>query len=147
MRPDLNLVQPERPGPVIAILTGPLPVSTAKANPPPGRTTGERCQTSPREVSGTVKTVAFPPPAGNNRNPPLTPPTRSVSGPSQRRSWIQLREVPMVTAGPASASLRYLKQRFPACDAYQVHLHGHAESVTTDRIHLWTAARFLVTLV
>ena len=27
----------------------------------------------------------------------------------------------------------WLKQRFPACEAYQVHLHGHAESVTTDR--------------
>lgn len=52
-----------------------------------------------------------------------------------------------VSAGPASAALRYLKQRFPLCEAYQVHLHGHAESVTKDRIHLWTAARFLATLV
>lgn len=52
-----------------------------------------------------------------------------------------------VSAGAASPALRYLKQRFPACEAYQVHLHGHAESVTTDRIHLWNAARFLATLV
>ena len=52
-----------------------------------------------------------------------------------------------VSAVAASPALRYLKQRFPACEAYQVHLHGHAASVTTDRIHLWTAARFLATLV
>ena len=51
-----------------------------------------------------------------------------------------------VAAGVVSPSLRYLKQRFPTCDAYQVHLRGERESVTDEQIHLWTAARFLSTL-
>ena len=44
-------------------------------------------------------------------------------------------------------ALRYLKERFPACEAYLVHLRGERESVTREKIHLWTAARFLFTLV
>ena len=63
----------------------------------------------------------------------------------ERRRPILMVEAKL-TAGPASAALRYLKQRFPACDAYQVHLRGERESVTDDRIHLWTATRFLNTL-
>ena len=51
------------------------------------------------------------------------------------------------SSGPVSPALRYLKQRFPSCQAFQVHLHGSSESVTTDKIHLWTARRFLATLV
>jgi predicted AAA+ superfamily ATPase len=51
------------------------------------------------------------------------------------------------SSGGVDASLRYLKERFPTCDAYQIHLHGQRESVTREKIHLWTAARFLSTLV
>ena len=63
----------------------------------------------------------------------------------ERRRPILMVEAKL-TAGPASSALRYLKQRFPACDAYQVHLRGERESVTDERIHLWSAARFLNTL-
>ena len=52
-----------------------------------------------------------------------------------------------VAAEPASSSLRYLKARFPNADAYQVHLRGDRASVTAEDIHLWSAARFLATLV
>jgi predicted AAA+ superfamily ATPase len=52
-----------------------------------------------------------------------------------------------LTAGALDPSLRYLKQRFPACDAYQVHLRGERESVSGENIHLWSAVRFLKTLV
>jgi uncharacterized protein len=52
-----------------------------------------------------------------------------------------------LSAESASPALRYLKARFPSCDAYQVHLRGERESVSLERIHLWTAARFLSTLV
>lgn len=52
-----------------------------------------------------------------------------------------------LAAGPVAPSLRYLKQRFPAVPAFQVHLHGARESVTSEQVHLWTAARFLATLV
>ena len=64
----------------------------------------------------------------------------------ERRKPIMMVEAKL-SAGPASPALRYLKERFPATDAYQVHLHGPAERITTDRIHLWTAPRFLATLV
>ena len=52
-----------------------------------------------------------------------------------------------LTASPADPSLEYLKQRFPNCDAYQVHLRGERKNVTAEKIHLWTATRFLATLV
>jgi predicted AAA+ superfamily ATPase len=64
----------------------------------------------------------------------------------ERRRPILMVEAKL-TAGPVAPSLRYLKQRFPACDAYQVHLRGQRESVTLEKIHLWSAARFLATLV
>jgi predicted AAA+ superfamily ATPase len=64
----------------------------------------------------------------------------------ERRKPIMMVEAKL-TAGPVSQSLRYLKQRFPACDAWQVHLRGADESVTGENIHLWTAVRFLRTLV
>ena len=50
-------------------------------------------------------------------------------------------------AGSVDPSLRYLKQRFPGCDAYQIHVRGERESVTAEGIHLWGATRFLGTLV
>lgn len=52
-----------------------------------------------------------------------------------------------LSAESVSPSLRYLKARFRAVDAYQVHLRGTRESVTPEGINLWTAARFLNTLV
>jgi len=64
----------------------------------------------------------------------------------ERRKPILMVEAKL-TAGPVSPALRYLKEKFPACDAYQVHLRGERESVTAEQIHLWTAARFLATLV
>jgi len=64
----------------------------------------------------------------------------------ERRKPILMVEAKL-TSGPVSPALRYLKERFPACDAYQVHLRGERESVTAEQIHLWTAARFLATLV
>lgn len=64
----------------------------------------------------------------------------------ERRHPILLVEAKL-TSEQASGSLRYLKQRFPASEAYQVHLRGDRESVTHDQIHLWTATRFLSTLV
>jgi len=64
----------------------------------------------------------------------------------ERRQPILMVEAKL-TAGPVSPALRYLKERFPACDAYQVHLRGERESVTAEQIHLWTTARFLATLV
>jgi predicted AAA+ superfamily ATPase len=63
----------------------------------------------------------------------------------ERRRPILMVEAKL-TAEPASAALRYLKERFPGCDSYQVHLRGGRESVTGERIHLWSAARFLSTL-
>lgn len=51
------------------------------------------------------------------------------------------------SASPATRPLRYLKQRFPSCEAFQVHLRGATESLTDENIHLWSAARFLRTLV
>ena len=64
----------------------------------------------------------------------------------ERRKPVMLVEVKL-SAEPAAPSLRYLKVRFPSAEAYQVHLRGARESVTTEDIHLWTAARFLKTLV
>ena len=64
----------------------------------------------------------------------------------ERRRPILMVEAKL-TSGPASPALRYLKQRFPAADAYQVHLRGTRDSVTLDRVHLWSAHRFLKTLV
>jgi uncharacterized protein len=64
----------------------------------------------------------------------------------ERRRPVLLVEAKL-TASPADPSLKYLKQRFPSCDAYQVHLRGERESVTAENIHLWTATRFLATLV
>lgn len=64
----------------------------------------------------------------------------------ERRRPVLLVEAKL-SAGPPDPSLRYLKQRFPAAKAYQVHLRGDRESITTDQIHLWTAGRFLSTLV
>lgn len=64
----------------------------------------------------------------------------------ERRRPILMVEAKLA-AGPVAPSLRYLKQRFPACDAYQVHLRGERESVTDEKIHLWTAERLLSTLV
>jgi hypothetical protein len=52
-----------------------------------------------------------------------------------------------LTAAPLSPALRYFKARFPACAAYQVHMRGGRDQVTTGDIRLWTAARFLATLV
>ena len=63
----------------------------------------------------------------------------------ERRTPILMVEAKLA-AGPVAPALRYLKERFPSCDAYQVHLRGERESVTADRIHLWTAARFLARL-
>ena len=65
---------------------------------------------------------------------------------TERRRPILMVEAKL-TAGPLSPSLRYLGQRFPRCDAHQVHLRGRDESVTAEGVHLWTAARFLQTLV
>jgi len=64
----------------------------------------------------------------------------------ERRRPVLMVEVKR-SAGGADPSLRYLKERFPECEAYQVHLHGRSESVTRERIHLWSAARFLSALV
>jgi predicted AAA+ superfamily ATPase len=64
----------------------------------------------------------------------------------ERRKPILMVEAKLLV-GPVSPSLRYLKQRFPRCDAYQVHLRGDRESVTGEQIHLWSASRFLATLV
>ena len=64
----------------------------------------------------------------------------------ERRRPILMVEVKLA-AEPAAPALRYLKRRFPSCDAYQVHLRGAGERVTTERIYLWSAARFLATLV
>ncbi len=64
----------------------------------------------------------------------------------ERRKPILMVEAKL-TAGPVSPALRYLKQKFPACDAYQVHLRGERESVTDEHIRLWSATRFLATLV
>lgn len=52
-----------------------------------------------------------------------------------------------LAAEPPTSAMRYLKQRFPECDAYQVHLRGERASVTDERIHLWRAPRFLSSLV
>lgn len=64
----------------------------------------------------------------------------------ERKKPVMLVEVKL-GAEPVSPSLRYLKARFPAAEAYQVHLHGARESVTPEDIHLWMAARFLKMLV
>jgi hypothetical protein len=64
----------------------------------------------------------------------------------ERRKPVLLVEAKLA-ASPVSPSLRYLKQRFPAAEAYQVHLRGGSDSVTTDKIRVWRAARFLRTLV
>jgi uncharacterized protein len=64
----------------------------------------------------------------------------------ERRKPILMVEAKL-TAGALSPSLRYLKQRFPKTDAYQVHLRGSHDSVTTEQIRLWSAARFLASLV
>jgi uncharacterized protein len=64
----------------------------------------------------------------------------------ERRRPVLMVEVKR-SAGGVDPSLRYLRARFPECSAYQVHLHGSRESVTPEGIHLWTAARFLSTLV
>lgn len=50
-------------------------------------------------------------------------------------------------ATTASPALRYLKQRFPKADAWQVQLRGDRDSVTDDHIRLASAQRFLGTLV
>jgi predicted AAA+ superfamily ATPase len=63
----------------------------------------------------------------------------------ERRRPILMVEAKLA-AGPADPSLRYLRDRFPRCDAYQVHLRGR-ESVTAEGIRLWGAPRFLSTLV
>ena len=65
---------------------------------------------------------------------------------TERRKPILMVEAKLA-AGALSPSVRYLKQRFPACDAFQVHLRGRDESVTAEGVRLWTAARFLQTLV
>jgi len=65
---------------------------------------------------------------------------------TERRKPILMVEAKLA-GGPLSPSLRYLEQRFPKCDAYQVHLRGRDESVTAEGVHLWSAARFLQTLV
>lgn len=64
----------------------------------------------------------------------------------ERRKPVLIVEAKLA-AEPLSPAVRYLKQRFPACDAFQVHLRGAAESVTAEGVRLWTAARFLRTLV
>jgi hypothetical protein len=63
----------------------------------------------------------------------------------ERRKPILLIEA-KVAAESASPALRYLKVRFPAAEAYQLHLRGARESVTAEKVHLWQAARFLRTL-
>jgi hypothetical protein len=52
-----------------------------------------------------------------------------------------------LSAEPVAQALRYLKERFPGTEAYQVSLRGTRESVTPEGIHLWSATRFLKTLV
>ncbi len=64
----------------------------------------------------------------------------------ERRRPIMLVETKL-TSGPVSAALRYIKERFPDADAYQVHLRGGSDRVTAEKIRLWTAARFLRSLV
>jgi len=64
----------------------------------------------------------------------------------ERRRPVLLIEAKL-SAGPVSPALRYLKQRFPSANAYQIHLRGDRESVTTEQIRLWPATRFLATLV
>jgi predicted AAA+ superfamily ATPase len=64
----------------------------------------------------------------------------------ERRKPVLFVEAKLTTEA-VSPSLRYLKTRFPAVEAYQVHLRGTRESVTSEGIHLWSAARFLRTLV
>lgn len=63
----------------------------------------------------------------------------------ERRKPILLVEAKF-SAGPVSPALRYLKQRFPAAEAVQIHLHGTKDAVTEEGIRLSTATRFLSTL-
>jgi predicted AAA+ superfamily ATPase len=65
---------------------------------------------------------------------------------TERRKPMLLIEA-KASSGPVSPGLRYLKQRFPGAEAYQLHLRGGAARVTDERIHLWPAQRFLATLV
>ena len=64
----------------------------------------------------------------------------------ERREPILLVEAKL-TATSASPALRYLKQRFPSADAWQIQLRGDRDSVTDDRIRLASAQRFLGTLL
>lgn len=64
----------------------------------------------------------------------------------ERKAPVLFVEVKL-TAGPPTTALRYLHERFPRAEAVQVHLRGGDDRVTADGIRLWTAARFLSTLV
>ena len=64
----------------------------------------------------------------------------------ERRKPVLLVEAKL-SSETVAPSLRYLKARFTGADAYQVHLRGTRESVTPEGIHLWSAERFLQTLV
>ena len=64
----------------------------------------------------------------------------------ERREPILLVEAKL-SATSASPALRYLKQRFPSADAWQIQLRGDRDSVTDDRIRLASAQRFLGTLL
>jgi hypothetical protein len=64
----------------------------------------------------------------------------------ERRKPILMVEAKLAS-GALPPSVRYLKRRFRGCDAFQVHLRGRDQSVTAEGIRLWTAARFLQTLV
>jgi predicted AAA+ superfamily ATPase len=64
----------------------------------------------------------------------------------ERRRPVLMVEVKLAAESPSRA-LRYLRQRFPACDAIQVHLRGAGNHVSAEGIHLWSAPRFLSMLV
>jgi predicted AAA+ superfamily ATPase len=61
---------------------------------------------------------------------------------TERRTPIMMVEA-KTRQEPVSPSLTYLKRRFPAADAWQVHLRGTADTVNQEGIRSWRATRFL----
>lgn len=61
------------------------------------------------------------------------------------RKPIQFIECKLST-GPVAPALRYLVERFPQCEAYQIHLHGNSARIAEHGIRLWPAKRYLATL-
>ncbi len=52
-----------------------------------------------------------------------------------------------LSAGPPTRGLRYLAQRFPKAEAYQVHYEPTAARVSKEGIRLWPATKFLLQLI